>query len=187
MNTVGQLASGIGEDLGDPTLSVTSISGWLASDRGIGKLNVQIGKEFIVDATGAYEGQYYEAGGYSGQYIKGDFYPALGNVEAAIFTEIYKYDYYDKKIRNALNGILDTTTPELDWNELSEGDTTIRRSNRNEVVKTYRGLQTDSKSELTKLVGYYRQNLSTPNQVTNQEPLITNSRVYLSWNRTHGC
>jgi hypothetical protein len=186
MNTVGQLASGIWEDLGQPANpSVTYISGWLGSDRGVGKLNVQLGKEFIVDISGANAGQTYEAGGYSGVYQPGDFFPALGSVEAAIYAEIYKYDYYDKKIRDALNGILDTTNPELDWQELSEGDTTIRRSNRNEVVKTYRGLQQDSRSELNKLVGYYRQNLSNPSQITTQEPIVIPNRIVLSWNRTH--
>lgn len=181
MNTVGQLATGIWQDLDSPaTPTVTYISGWLGSDRGVGKLNVLLGTEFIVDTTGAYAGTYYDAGGYSGQYVPGDFYPALGSVEAAIFGEIYKQDFYDKKIRNALNGIIDATGTDIDWNELSEGDTTIRRSNRNETVKTYRGMQQDSRSDLQKLVGYYRQNLSNPSQITTIEP--TSTRILYSWN-----
>lgn len=186
MNTVGQLASGIWDDLGQPaTPSVIYISGWIGSDRGLGKLNVLLGKEFIVDNSGAYAGISYDNGGYSDTYQAGDFYPALGNVEAAIYAEIYKYDFYDKKIRDTLNGIFDATNTSVDWSELSEGDTTIKRSNRSEVAKTYRGMQQDSRSELNKLVGYYRQNQALPSQVTTQEPSISSNRILLSWNRTH--
>jgi len=182
MNTVGQLASGIWEDLGSPTTpSVTSVSGWLGSDRGVGKLNVLLGTTFYVDNSGYHAGEYFDAGGYSGQYVAGDYFPALGNVEAAIYGEIYKQDFYVKKIRDVMNGILEGTGTNLDWSELSEGDTTIRRSNRNEVAKTYRGLQQDSQTELNKLVGYYRQNLSSPSQITTQEPQSM-SRILISWN-----
>lgn len=186
MNSVGQLASGIWEDLGSPTTpTVIAISGWIGSDRAVGKLNVLLGTEFIVDVSGYYNGQYFDAGGYSGQYVPGDYYPAFGNVEAAIFGEIYKFDYYAKKIRDVMNGILEGTAAEVDWSELSEGDTTIRRSNRSEVAKTYRGMQQDSTAELQKLVGYYRENKALPREVTTQEPHFSN-RVYLSWNLRRG-
>jgi hypothetical protein len=182
MNSVGQLASGIWEDLDSPdTPTVTSISGWVGSDRALGKLNALLGTEFIIDSAGYYNGQYFDAGGYSGQYVPGDYYPAFGNVEAAIMGEVYKYDFYAKKIRNVMNGILEGTGTNVDWSELSEGDTTIRRSNRNEVAKTYRGLQTDSNNELQRLVGYYRQNKALPREVTTQEP-HTSNRILISWN-----
>ena len=186
MNTVGQLASGIWDDLGQPiTPSMTYISGWIGSDRGLGKLNVLLGQEFIVDSAGAFANSTYTSGGVSGVYQTGDFYPVLGNVEAAIYAEIYKYDFYDKKIRDTLNGIFDATNTAVDWSELSEGDTTIKRSNRSEVAKTYRGMQQDSRLELNKLVGYYRQNRALPSQVTTQEPSVSSSKIFLSWNRTH--
>ena len=185
MNTVGQLSSGIWEDLGQPTTpSAIYISGWIGSDRGLGKLNVLLGREFIVDASGAFAGTTYDAGDSVRTYDAGDFYPALGNVEAAIYAEIYKYDFYDKKIRDTLNGIFDATSAAVDWSELTEGDTTIKRSNRSEVAKTYRGMQQDSRLELNRLVGYYRQNRALPSQVTTQEPSISSSKIFLSWNRS---
>lgn len=182
MNSVGQLASGIWTDLGEPSSpSLYYISGWIGSDRALGKVNVQLGTEFYVDVSGSHAGESFNAGGYSGFYVAGDFFPAIGNVEAAIMAEIYKYDYYDKKIRDAMNSIVEGTGVAVDWSELSEGDTTIRRSNRNELAKTYRGLQQDSRTELNRLVGYYRENLSTPRDVTTQEPHDSNT-ILASWN-----
>ncbi len=172
MNSVGQLASGIWDDLGQPTTpSVTYISGFIGSDRFVGKVNLLLEMEFIVDTTGAYAGQTYDAGGYTGQYIPGDYYPALGNTEAAIFAESYKFDYYDKKIRDALNGIVDADSTNIDWNQIQEADTVIRRSNRNDTAKTYRTMQTDSRAEIQKLVGYYRGNKSLPSQIIGRDAM----------------
>ncbi len=189
MNTVGLLASGIWEDLSSPTTpTVIMISGYVGSDRTVGKVNLLIGTQFLVDTTGAYAGTTYDAGGYTGIYQAGDYYPALGNTEAAIFSEVYKQDYYDKKIRDALNGIIDAAGTDIDWTELSEGDTTIRRSNRNEVAKTYRGMQADSRHELQKLVGYYRSNLSGPRQVAGDDadPNYTNPSTRFNWDYYRG-
>lgn len=171
MNSVGTLASGVWDDMGQPlNPSVSYISGRLGSDRMLGKLNVLLNTSFCIDATGTYSGQSYNAGaGTSGIYDVGDFYPAFGNTEQSIYTEIFKIQYYDTKIRDALNGIFDTSQSgvSIDWSELREGDTTIKRSNRNEVVKTYRGLQNDSSSNLEKLVAFYRSNLGEPSQIIN--------------------
>lgn len=182
MNSVGQLASGIWDDLGQPqNPSVTYISGWLGNDRSIGKLNLLLDTEFIIDYAGAYAGQTYDAGGYTGVYQQGDIYVALGNTEAAIYSEIYKQDYYDKKVRDAVNGLLDqgSSGAANDWINLSEGDSTITRTNRSELIKTYRGLQTDSRSDLDKLVGYYKSNQADPRQVTFQ--VSQNCGVYYNW------
>lgn len=182
MNSVGQLASGVWDDLGQPiNPSVTYISGWMGSDRGIGKLNAYLNQQFLVDTTGAYAGVSYDAGGYSGIYQPGDFYPAFGNIEAAIYAEVYKADYYEKKIRDSLNGILDGGNDAGDWTALAEGDTKIERSNRSELLKTYRGHLQDTRVELQRLVGYYRQNLSDPRAVDISEPSISANRIYYSW------
>lgn len=183
MNTVGQLASGIWDDLSQPqNPSVAYISGWLGSDRGIGKLNALLNTQFIIDYSGAYTGQTYDAGGYQATYQPGDFYQTLGNVEAAIYAEVYKGDYYDKRIRDVLNGILDAgADPSLDWSALDEGDTKVERSNRSELLKTYRGLAQDARADLQKLVGYYRSNLSGPRAVDISEPSLQSNYVYISW------
>lgn len=181
MNSVGLLASGIWDDLNQPeTPSINYISGWIGTDRAIGKLNLLINTDFIIDNQGVYENTEFDAGGYSGVYQKGDFYPALGNTEAAILAEIYKYSYYDLKIRDVLNGIFASGSA-VDWNELTEGDTTIRRSNRNEVAKTYRGLQSDSKDDLKRLVDYYRSNISGPSQITLD--VSNNCNIFYSWSK----
>ncbi len=184
MNSVGQLASGIWDDLGQPqSPSVTYISGYIGSDRCVGKVNALINTNFIIDDVGNYIGTSFDAGnGQSGVYAPGDYYPYLGNVEAAIIAEVYKGDYYAKKIRDALNMILDSgSDPSYDWSELQEADSKISRSNRNEVLKTYRGLASDNRSELQKLVGYYRQNLATPRGVDISEPSVSSNTIYATW------
>jgi len=172
MNTVGQLASGIWEDLDSPvTPSITYISGWISSSRGLGKINLLLDTCFSVDISGLHAGETYNAGyGYSGVYGVGDFYPALGNAEINIYSEIYKADYYDKAIRDSLNGILTNASGAgVDWSELREGDSVIKRSNRSEIAKTYRLLLSDSKADLNALVGYYKQNLAKPRQVAGDD------------------
>lgn len=170
MNSVGDLASGIWEDLGEPqTPSVVYISGWVSSSRGLGKLNTLLNTCFCQDSSGIHAGEPYVTCQVTGYYEPGDFYPAMNSEEIAIYTEIYKADYYDKKIRDALNGIIDTSGTNIDWNELREGDSVIKRSNRNEIAKVYRSLLLDSKSELQKLVGYYRGNASNPSQVAGED------------------
>ncbi len=134
----------------------------------MGKLNNVLGTEFIVDTQGVYAGEYYNAGSGSGQYLPGDFYPAFGNTEESIYAEMYKIDYYEKKIRDALNGIMEVSDT-VDWIELSEGDTRIRRNNKNEVAKTYRSSQSEARKELQKLIGYYRENRSLPRQVAGDD------------------
>lgn len=181
MNSVGQLASGIWDDLSQPVNpSVTYISGWISSDRAVGKVNALLDTEYLVDTQGVYSGTMYNAGGYSGVYVPGDYYPALGNVEAAIFAEVYECDYYEKKIRDALNGILEVVDGN-DWVNLQDADTKIERINRSEILKTYRGFLQDSRAELQKLVGYYRQNLADPRGVDISEPSVSANRIYYSW------
>ena len=171
MNTVGQLASGIWEDLGSPeTPSVIYVSGWIGSTRSLGKLNMLLDTCFVVDTAGMHSGESYAFGaGQTGYYDAGDYFPALGNTEQAIVSEIYKADFYDKKIRDTLNGIFEGSGAQVDWSELREGDTTIRRSNRNEVAKVYRGLLNDSRGELNRLVAFYKENLSKPRQVAGDD------------------
>lgn len=172
MNTVGQLASGIWVDLNEPqTPSITYISGWIESSRGLGKLNLLLDTCFGVDVSGLHAGETYYAGhGYSGTYGAGDFYPTMGQAEISIYTEVYKADYYDKAIRDAMNGLISVGSGSaVDWNELREGDSVIKRSNRNELAKTYRLLLNDSKAELNRLVGFYKQNLARPRQVAGDD------------------
>ena len=172
MNTVGDLASGIWEDLSQPqSPSITYISGWVSSSRGLGKLNTLLNTCFSQDSAGVHAGETYVKNGVEVTYQVGDFYPYMCADEEAIYTEIYKIDYYDKKIRDALNGIIDPSGTNVDWNELREGDSVVKRSNRNETVKSYRGLQQDAKFELQKLIGYYRENKANPSQVAGTDGL----------------
>lgn len=175
MNDVGYLASGIWEDLGSPeTPSVTFISGTIGSSRFVGKLNTLLATNFIVDTLGIHSGEskYQIDNSVTGAYVAydvGDYYPVLNSAEQGIAAKLFEIEYYDKKIRDALNGIVDNISGTMDWSELKEGDSSIKRSNRNEVAKTYRGMQTEAKADLQKYVSYYRENGSLPSQVVGDD------------------
>ena len=171
MNSVGFLASGIWEDLGAPqNPSITYISGWVGSSRGVGKLNTLLNTCFCVDDEGIHAGETFVSCGVTGEYQAGDFYPALNSAETAIYTEIYKGDYYEKRMRDSLNGISDSyVSGNMAWTELREGDSSIKRGSPTEAAKVYRGFLGDSKAELQKLVGYYRSNGANPRQVAGED------------------
>lgn len=173
MNSVGELASGIWDDLGEPdSPSITSISGWLGSARGIGKLNVLLDIDVCIDKSGINAGNTYCYCGTEYQYQSGDFYPALSSQEESIYASIYLTDYYEKQIRDALNGLIISSVSSvsaMDWSELREGDTSIKRSNKNEVAKVYRGLLSDTKSQLNRMVDAYHSNKLDPMQVAGSD------------------
>lgn len=148
MNTFGSMASEIYsfEFDGDSTVtSVSAISGWLQSN--LGKLNTVIYSNFSGDGSGI-------------------------PVEAqSIHKELYLYSYYSKQARNALRGIINSSASSDGSNILSvkDADSEVRFVNKNEVSKVYRGLASDSKETLDKLVAYYNIYAAEPRQLAGIE------------------
>lgn len=121
------------------------ISGWLSNN--VGKLNNKIFTSFSV----------------SGDSITptGDFQQE----EAAIYKQLYLHQFYTKKTRQVLRGV-DST---VDFITLREGDSSITRTNKNELAKTYRGLAHDAMAELDKLVTSYNMYQAVPVQVAGSD------------------
>lgn len=142
---ISGFAQSIFEELGSPSsVSVASISGWSVSH--IGDLNVALDTCICADS--------------------GLFTPALGTAEVSIYQSMYMSHYYDKMILGIINGIgLDT----VDWTQIKEGDSSITRTNRAQLLMQYRGLKKDNDFELAKDIGYYKQNLSAPIQVAGDD------------------
>jgi hypothetical protein len=143
MNEIGTLASGIFVaefDSNTGLNSISSISGWLQNN--IGALNTLIYADF------------------SGED------PGFEDEENAIFSKLYMSVYYQKESRAALKGVTDGTNNLL---EVTEGDTTVRFTNRNEVSKTYRGFARDNREELINMVGAYNMYEAKPVQVGGTE------------------
>ena len=138
----------------------------------------------------------------------GDIEPSLQNEESAILRKIYMRDWAKKQAHKVLRGLYLDSTPDSaasaagDWVELSEGDTTIRRSasssaasaaSRINTQKGFRDLAKDIQEELKELI--YRYNIyggqprqvisedcpisveNNPDQVT-VEPLASGSGIY---------
>ena len=87
--------------------------------------------------------------------------PNLGLEEASIYTQLYLQSYYISRAKKVLRNIGN----DADWIRIIEGDTTLVRTNKNEVSKSYRGLAKDSQETTDSLVASYHQYLAQPSQV----------------------
>lgn len=91
-------------------------------------------------------------------YDTGDMFP---QEEENILTQLYLKDHYNKQARSVLNG---AATGSLDWTRLTEGDTTIVRSNRIDIVRGYRNLAAEASDQLKDLVYSYNSYHAMPRQ-----------------------
>jgi len=159
MPTVGGIATEIWDwEFGDETgvahriAEIQSISGWLETN--VGQLNTLLYTSFG-----------------SGTNFRQE--------EEAIFAQIYLKDYYTKQARNTLRNI---NTASSDWVRLQEGDTSIVRSNRNEVAKTFRLLAQDATEKIKELVYSYNSYQASPRQVAGTDGgFISGSGQYLPY------
>ena len=87
--------------------------------------------------------------------------PNLGLEEESIYTQLYLQSYYTSKAIKVLRDI----DNDADWIRITEGDTTLVRTNKNEVSKSYRGLAQDAQDMTNSLVASYHQYLAQPRQV----------------------
>lgn len=148
MSSVSGLAQVIYDDLEPPSVTVLGISGWL--DNNIGKLNIALDECYTT--------------------VSGDFTPAFDNQLSGIYQELYKLNYYQKQIRYAVNGVaMKGTGSAIDWVELREGDSVIRRANPAELARIYSAEKREVESNLRRLVAYYNSNRAKPDQIVGNE------------------
>lgn len=92
--------------------------------------------------------------------------PNLDSEAQAIYKQLYLYHYYSKKTRNAMRGIIgcqgDTSGEVV---SLSDGESRVTFTNKNETAKIIRGLANDAKANLDDLVARYNLYQSEPRQV----------------------
>lgn len=85
----------------------------------------------------------------------------------AIYKQVYLHHYYSKKARNALRGIVDTSTDSAgEIASISDGESRVTFTNKNETAKVLRGFATDAKATLDQLVTKYNMYQSEPRQVS---------------------
>lgn len=139
MNQIGNLAASIYDTefgYADTELArereIVAISGWLIANEGL--LNTLIYTQFSGGNPGTVKGSHF------------------GLEEQEIFKQLYLSKYYRKSSRDVLRNI---TTNDMDWTRLSEGDTTIQRTNKNETAKTYITLAKEADERIKELVYSY--------------------------------
>jgi len=88
--------------------------------------------------------------------------------EGAILREMYLINYYRKHGRNVLR-LIDSSTDELDFQTIREGDSVITRTNKSEIAKNYRLLMVNAQTRLDKMVHAYNMYMSKPSQVTGDD------------------
>jgi hypothetical protein len=146
---VSTVATGIYRDEFDSDTgyqSISQISGWLENN--VGLLNTQIYTAF--SGSGTADGDTAIQG--TGKFLY---------EEADIFKQLYLVEYYKKKTRSVLKGI----DSSVDFITLRDGDSTITRTNKNEIAKTYRGLANDAQARLDALTAKYNIYGAVPVQV----------------------
>ena len=140
MPYVGEIATRIfdnefGDVTGaDRTNRIQGISGWL--DSNVGQLNTLVYTSFA-----------------SGTDFKLE--------EESLLTQLYLKDYYTRQSRVVLSL---SSTGSVDWTRLTEGDTTIVRTNRTDIARTYRNLAKDAAEEIKQLVYSYNSYQAMPRQ-----------------------
>lgn len=148
---ISDIANEIFIELGEPSsISIPFLASWLRGN--IGKLNNLIDTCFVIDENF-------------------EISPPMDINEVAILKEMYYIKYFENLATNSLAAA-------SDWSEVSEGDTTIRKTNRNEIAKTYTDLRKESAKTLDYLIRYYRQNKSKPNQVTGDDHVVNIGSPY---------
>jgi hypothetical protein len=147
-----------------------TISGSLSGS--LGELNILLNQSFC----------------YTG--CDGDPNPRLGLEEGEILQQIYLRDYNVKQAQKTLRGLSDpfvegsVATGNVEWIELSEGDTTIRRSpgslsssaaNRITMSKDFRALSEAAKDKIKELVYAYNMYGAQPRQIAGDDAPISGS------------
>lgn len=156
MSTIGEIATRIYDNEFDdaPTqlereFRIEYISGWLEAN--VGQLNNLTFQNF---GTG----------------------DSFLQEEEAILSKLYLKHFYNKEARSSLSTNGDNS---LNWTRLTEGDTTIVRNSKVDIVREYKSLAKQANEELQELVYSYNSYQAIPRQVAgNDAPLSTGSGVY---------
>tara|TARA_A200000159_G_scaffold149481_1_gene158048 strand:+ start:10379 stop:10855 length:477 start_codon:yes stop_codon:yes gene_type:complete len=121
------------------------IQSWLEAH--VGEVNTLINTSFTV-SNGEVEGFHEE--------------------EAGILRELYVIQYYKKQSRSVLKQA-DDSSNSLDFSELKEGDSVIKRSSKRDHLKDYKSLMLHSQQTLDKLIANYNTYQSPPSQVIEKD------------------
>lgn len=155
--TLTYFINNIYNELGEPAdYSSQKISAWVLDNANLGKLNNLIGTCF--------SGVSYanDCGNVTGYGIE----PAIRNDQLAIYKMLFDYEYFKGEARNMAKS---SATMGNDWTELREGDSSIKKINKNEISKNFRALSRDAKEDLDKAVKLYLKYNAIPDQIAGDD------------------
>ena len=141
MSSIGEIATRIYDNEFDdaPTqlereFRIEYISGWLEAN------------------VGQFNNLTYQSFSASGDFLQ---------EEESILTKMYLKDYYNKSSRSIL---ISASTGSMPWTRLTEGDTTIVRSNNLDYSREYKSLSNNASEDLKGLVYAYNSYQAMPRQ-----------------------
>ncbi len=88
----------------------------------------------------------------------------LTGEQESIFTLLYMSRYYGQAAQSANSGV-----GAVDWITIREGDSTVTRTNKNEVAKSYLAMRKQTNEELDKLIAAYHLKYATAQQVAGDD------------------
>ena len=154
---VVDIADEIYRDLASPTdLSIPAIAFWVRTH--IGELNNHIHTSFEINATT-----------FEIEQTKSGVTTALAEIEASILKKMYMVHYYDVKIRYNIGAAATDTVVEV-----TDGGSSVRKLNKNEIIKSVTSLKRQEYSELQKLINGYKISNSAPRQVAGDDTVSGN-------------
>lgn len=143
--TLQDLAEELFYELSEPTdTSVPAILFWLTSN--IGRLNNLLDTEYSI--------------------VSNEASPELGDSEGVIYKLLYMMHYYTRQINKNLGA-----AAYVSISEVKEGNRTVKRTNKTEIAKNYRGVVTDLNDDLMAQVLNYKMNRADPASIIVDNPL----------------
>lgn len=152
-NIYSDIATGIfdnefGGDTG--VITVSQISGWLSAN--IGGLNVLLNENFTGEN------------------------PEINDAAANIFSKQYLSSYNQRSARNALRGVINSSSNGDNILSVSDGDNRISFINKKECAKEFQSASNGLKEEISVLSNFYKMYAAKPLQLVGYESM--DSGVY---------
>lgn len=170
--TLTYFINNIYNELGEPAdYSSQKISAWILDNANLGKLNNLIGTCF---SGVSYTNDFGNVTGYGIE-------PAIRNDQLAIYKMLFNYEYFKNEARNMAKS---SATKGNDWTELREGDSSIKKINKNEIAKNFRTLSRDAKDDLDKAVKLYLKYNAIPDQIVGDDTVGVYSYITQEYQRT---
>jgi hypothetical protein len=141
------IADEIYRELDQPSdLSIPSIAFWLQTN--IGQLNLKTGLAVSVSL--------------------GVLSETLSDEAAAIYKALFKIHYLKRKINQNLGAAAYSSIAEV-----KEGNRTVKRTNKNDIAKSYIIMKESEERELNRLISAYKQNLFSGDGYYTPNPILT--------------